>query len=204
VLLKRLFDIFASSLLLIVLSPVMLLIALLVSMRMGRPVVFKQTRPGLNEKPFTLYKFRTMRSGDESDADRLTPFGRFLRAASLDELLELWNVLRGDMSLVGPRPLVMNYLPFFTEHERLRHSVRPGITGWAQIRGRNHLSWDNRLEDDVWYVEHQTFWLDIKILVGTLLVVFQKSGVEVDARSAMLDLDVERKDSINQGLPSVG
>jgi len=154
---------------LIILSPVMLVVAVVVYVSMGPPVLFKQERAGLNGRPFMLYKFRTMLDlRDEHgnllpDEKRLTRVGRFLRNWSLDELPEFWNVLKGDMSLVGPRPLLMEYLPFYTEREKLRHSVKPGITGWAQINGRNLLSWNERLEMDVWYVENWSILLDIKI-----------------------------------------
>jgi lipopolysaccharide/colanic/teichoic acid biosynthesis glycosyltransferase len=162
-------------------------------------VVFRQRRPGLGGRPFTLKKFRTMNDarGPDGrflpDAGRLTPLGRFLRRTSLDELPQLWNVLWGEMSLVGPRPLRWHYLPYFTPRERLRHTVRPGITGWAQIHGRNEASWDHRLANDVWYVEHWSLWLDCRILCLTLLQVFRGRGVVVDANSIMKDLDEERK-----------
>lgn len=165
---------------------------------MGRPVLFRQTRPGYRAKPFFLYKFRTMREAygpdgtPRPDAERLTRLGRFLRRKSLDELPQLWNVCRGDMSLVGPRPLLTRYLPYFTDRERLRQTVRPGITGWAQIRGRNAASWDQRLSDDVWYVENWSLSLDLKILLMTLKAVLEGSGVVVDPRATMLNLDEER------------
>jgi sugar transferase EpsL len=201
---KRVFDVVSAFILLVALSPVMLFVALLIVAKMGRPVFFQQQRPGLHDVAFKLCKFRTMdldRSNDDSglsDSQRLTGLGRVLRSASLDELPELWNVLKGEMSLVGPRPLLMRYLPFYSERERLRHSVRPGITGWAQVRGRNHASWDQRLSDDVWYVQNRTFSLDIKILLQTVAVVFRRSGVEVDTRSAMLNLDEERRGVVSR------
>ena len=165
---------------------------------MGRPVFFHQIRPGYFEKPFTIYKFRTMLKGNDAlgnplpDADRLHPVGSFLRRTSVDELPELWNVLRGDMSFVGPRPLLTRYLPFYTDQERIRFTVRPGITGWAQINGRNEASWSDRLQRDIWYVHNQSLVLDIKILWTTLLKVLRRDQVVVDARSIMLDLDEER------------
>jgi lipopolysaccharide/colanic/teichoic acid biosynthesis glycosyltransferase len=165
---------------------------------MGRPVLFRQTRSGYLEEPFTIYKFRTMRETVDSqglplpDGERLHSFGIFLRRTSLDELPEFWNVLRGDMSLVGPRPLLMKYLPFYNEEERIRFMVRPGITGWAQVNGRNDAGWDDRLRKDVWYVRNQSFLLDIKILWITAAKVVMREQVIVDARSAMLNLDEER------------
>lgn len=158
-------------------------VSLLVAMSLGRPVFFRQTRPGLHGKPFQMLKFRTMTNERDEhgnllpDAQRLTRFGRFLRATSLDELPELWNVLKGDMSLVGPRPLLMEYLPLYSERQARRHEVRPGITGWAQVNGRNALSWEEKFELDVWYVENRSFWLDIRILVLTLWKVIRREGI---------------------------
>ena len=180
---KRTIDVVGSAALLIVLSPVIALVAALVALRLGRPVIFRHERPGRNEVPFTLLKFRTMTDATDTegrllpDADRLTPFGRRLRATSLDELPELWNVLRGDMSLVGPRPLLTEYLPHYTPRQARRHEVRPGVTGWAQVNGRNDLPWPEKLELDVWYVEHRTLWLDITILLRTLAVPFRRRGI---------------------------
>jgi len=160
--LKRLFDIVASLTALILLSPVLLIVALLVRRKLGSPVFFRQTRPGLNGKPFEMIKFRTMRDAVDNqgnplpDDQRMTPFGSFLRATSLDELPELWNVLKGDMSLVGPRPLLMEYLPLYSKEQYRRHEVRPGVTGWAQVNGRNALSWDEKFKLDVWYVENRS------------------------------------------------
>ncbi|MBX3354355.1 MAG: sugar transferase [Phycisphaeraceae bacterium] len=168
----------ASLLLLLLAAPVMAIIALLILVRLGRPVLFRQMRPGLEGRPFTLIKFRTMRlaapshgdlSAVASDAERLDGLGRLLRASGLDELPELWNVLRGDMSLVGPRPLLMEYLPLYSPEQSRRHCVRPGITGWAQVHGRNRVGWTERLELDVWYVDHRSFVLDLRILGMTLL-----------------------------------
>jgi sugar transferase EpsL len=189
--LKRAFDVAVSLVLLIVLSPVMALTALLVRVRLGRPVLFRQVRPGLNEKPFVLYKFRTMADlRDESgnplpDAERLTPFGRRLRALSLDELPQLFNVLKGDLSLVGPRPLLMEYLPLYTEEQRQRHLVRPGITGWAQVNGRNAVSWEERFAMDVWYVRNRSMLLDLKILWLTLLRVLRPVGINQPGRATV-------------------
>ena len=195
---KRLVDILGALVGLIILSPVMLVVAVVVYVSMGPPVLFRQERAGLNGRPFMLYKFRTMldlrdeRGNLLPDEKRLTRVGRFLRNWSLDELPQFWNVLKGDMSLVGPRPLLMEYLPFYTEREKLRHSVKPGITGWAQINGRNLLSWNERLEMDVWYVENWSILLDIKILFLTVIAVLNKKGLIVNPRSVMLDLDEER------------
>ena len=181
--LKRLFDLLASALLLILLSPLLLILALLVRFKLGRPVLFSQERPGLRGHPFKLYKFRSMRDAyDDSgkplpDEQRLTPFGRFLRSSSLDELPELFNVLKGEMSLVGPRPLLTTYLERYTPEQARRHEVLPGITGWAQVNGRNALSWEEKFELDVWYVDHQSLWLDIKILFITLWKALKREGI---------------------------
>jgi sugar transferase EpsL len=177
---KRLLDVAIAVPTLILASPLMAVIALLVAWRMGRPVIFRQVRAGLNEQPFILYKFRSMQSGNAPDNQRLTPLGRFLRATSLDELPELINVVRGEMSLVGPRPLLDHYLPVYTSRERRRHAVRPGLTGWVQIHGRNVVPWDERLELDVWYVEHCSLRLDLIILTRTPGAVLHRTGVEVD------------------------
>jgi sugar transferase EpsL len=195
---KRLFDITATTLGLLVIWPLVLVLAVLVRIKHGSPVLFCQQRPGLHGSPFMMYKFRTMTDDRDlagnvlPDANRLTPFGRLLRSTSLDELPELINVLKGDMSLVGPRPLLMKYLPFFTDEEKLRHNMRPGITGWAQVKGRNHLPWNQRLALDVWYVNNWSLWLDLKILCETFLTVINRRGVEVNPSGRMLDLDEER------------
>ncbi len=179
---KRLLDILISGLGLLLLSPVYLAVAVLVRRRLGSPVIFRQERPGYREKIFTLCKFRTMTDARDErgellpDSERLTEFGMLLRRTSLDELPELWNILKGDMSLVGPRPLLVSYLPWYTARERLRHSVRPGLTGLAQVSGRNFIEWDKRLEKDVEYVEHIGFLTDVKILWRTAKLVFGKSG----------------------------
>ena len=178
---KRLFDIFISLFGMLILSPVYLVVAVLVRVRLGSPVIFHQKRPGYHEKIFTLCKFRTMTDArDENgellpDSERLTKFGLFLRKTSLDELPELWNIFKGDMSLIGPRPLFVSYLPWYTEREKLRHTVRPGLTGLAQVSGRNYIEWDKRLEKDVEYVEHLSFAMDVKVLWMTVKVVFGKS-----------------------------
>jgi lipopolysaccharide/colanic/teichoic acid biosynthesis glycosyltransferase len=195
---KRLVDVLASAGGLLLLSPVLLGVAVAVRWSMGSPVLFRQVRPGRHAVPFAMYKFRTMRDAHDEhgnplpDTERLTAVGRFLRKTSLDELPELINVLRGDMSLVGPRPLLMRYLPYYTPREQRRHEVRPGITGWAQVNGRNTARWDDRLEMDVWYVEHQSLWLDLRVLARTVAPLFRREGVVVDPRSLMLDLDEER------------
>jgi lipopolysaccharide/colanic/teichoic acid biosynthesis glycosyltransferase len=179
---KRAFDVVATSLALIVLAPLMLALAGLVLLKLGRPVLFAQRRPGLHGRPFTLYKFRTMRNADSRgeplpDELRLTNFGRFLRRTSLDELPELFNVLTGDMSLVGPRPLLMEYLPLYTAQQARRHEVRPGITGWAQVNGRNAISWDQKFEYDTWYVDNHSFLMDLRILAMTVVQVFRRQGI---------------------------
>lgn len=180
---KRTFDNLTALLLLLLLSPLLLITAAAVALFLGRPVLFRQQRPGLKGRPFTLIKFRTMLDATDAsgnplpDSERLTRFGRFLRASSLDELPELWNVLRGEMSLVGPRPLLMNYLSLYSKRQARRHEMRPGITGWAQVNGRNAVSWDDKFEMDVWYVENQSFWLDIKILFLTVYKVVKRDGI---------------------------
>jgi lipopolysaccharide/colanic/teichoic acid biosynthesis glycosyltransferase len=180
---KRIFD-FAMALLgLTVLALPLLILIVLIRRKLGRPVFFRQVRPGLNGRPFEMVKFRTMtdeRGPDGQllpDAARLTSFGRFLRSTSLDELPELWNVLKGDMSLVGPRPLLMEYLPLYSPEQARRHEVRPGVTGWAQVNGRNAISWEEKFELDVWYVDHQSLWLDIKILWLTVKKVLVRDGI---------------------------
>ena len=188
----------AATVALIVLALPLMILAALIRYQLGSPVFFRQARPGLGGAPFELIKFRTMTDDRDAtgaslpDSDRLTKFGRFLRATSLDELPELWNVLRGDMSLVGPRPLLLRYLPYYTEKERKRHLVRPGLTGWAQLHGRNTVSWNERLALDVWYVENRSMWLDLKILLQTVVLVLRREGVVTDPGALMKDLDVER------------
>jgi lipopolysaccharide/colanic/teichoic acid biosynthesis glycosyltransferase len=180
---KRLFDLSLTLPVLLLAVPLLLLLALLVRLRLGAPVLFKQQRPGLHGKPFTLFKLRTMTDARDAaghllpDAERLTPFGRFLRSTSLDELPELINIVRGDMSLVGPRPLLMQYLDLYSAEQMRRHDVLPGVTGWAQVNGRNALSWEQKFALDVWYVDHQSLWLDIAILALTLVKLLQREGI---------------------------
>jgi lipopolysaccharide/colanic/teichoic acid biosynthesis glycosyltransferase len=189
--LKRAIDIIVASIALVVALPALMLVALLVRRKLGSPVFFRQQRPGLGGKPFELLKFRTMldarcETGDLlPDAQRLTLFGRWLRKTSLDEFPELWNVLRGDMSLVGPRPLLMQYLPLYTPEQARRHEVRPGITGWAQVNGRNAISWEERFDFDVWYVDHHSFWLDVKILGLTCRQVLSQRGISAAGHVTM-------------------
>ncbi len=189
--LKRLFDFLMALFGLVALSPVLAILAWQIRKKLGSPVLFRQTRPGLHGKPFQMVKFRTMRDaiGPDGqplpDAERMTPFGSFLRSASLDELPELWNVLKGDMSLVGPRPLLMEYLPLYSPEQARRHEVRPGVTGWAQINGRNALSWDEKFRLDVWYVDNQSLWLDLKILALTVKKVFVREGISAAGEVTM-------------------
>ena len=183
---KRLFDFFASLCGLIVLFPIIALVAWKIRNNLGSPVLFRQTRPGLHGKPFEMVKFRTMKDAVDKDgaplpdSERMTSFGVKLRNTSLDELPELWNVLKGDMSIVGPRPLLMQYLPLYNEKQARRHEAKPGVTGWAQINGRNAISWDDKFKLDVWYVDNRTFWLDIKIIFLTIKKVFVKEGISAD------------------------
>lgn len=183
---KRLFDIAASAFGLLFLAPVIAIVAWKIRRKLGSPVLFRQVRPGLNGKPFEMIKFRTMRDAvDEAgnplpDSERMTPFGSFLRSSSLDELPELWNVLKGDMSLVGPRPLLMEYLPLYSPEQYRRHESRPGVTGWAQINGRNALSWEEKFKLDIWYVENRTLWLDLKIILLTIKKVIVREGIAAD------------------------
>lgn len=188
---KRLFDIAVAGGLLVLLSPLLLVLAALVRFNLGAPVLFRQIRPGKDAHPFTILKFRSMRDAVDPqgaplpDHARLTPFGRFLRASSLDELPELWNVLKGDMSLVGPRPLLMEYVPLYSPEQARRHEVRPGITGWAQINGRNAISWEEKFALDVWYVDNRSFWLDLRILAATVGRVVQRSGISAAGEATM-------------------
>jgi lipopolysaccharide/colanic/teichoic acid biosynthesis glycosyltransferase len=181
---KRAFDLLIAMGGLVALSPLLVVIALIVRIRLGSPVLFRQRRPGLNERPFTMVKFRTMRNIDQSecrgqsDEERMTVFGKFLRSSSLDELPELWNVIRGEMSLVGPRPLLMAFLTDYTPEQRRRHEVLPGITGWAQIHGRNNVSWEQKLQLDLWYIENRSFAVDLWILWRTLAQVISREGIE--------------------------
>jgi lipopolysaccharide/colanic/teichoic acid biosynthesis glycosyltransferase len=188
---KRLFDITVAFFALLVLALPLLVLAWLIRRKLGSPVLFKQVRPGLRGMPFTMVKFRTMtdeRAPDGAllpDAQRLTSFGRFLRASSLDELPELWNVLKGDMSLVGPRPLLMEYLPLYTPEQARRHEVRPGITGWAQVNGRNAINWEDKFALDVWYVDHRSLWLDVRILWMTVKKVLVRDGISAAGEVTM-------------------
>ena len=187
---KRLFDILLTVLGGLILLPFVLLIALAIRVSMGKPVIFRQKRPGLGGEPFGIFKFRTMRNIEDEDghplpdADRLTRVGRFLRSLSLDELPELWNVLRGEMSLVGPRPLLMQYLERYTPEQARRHAVLPGITGWAQINGRNALTWEHKFRYDLWYVENWSLRLDVKILMITLWKVIQREGISQEGHAS--------------------
>jgi lipopolysaccharide/colanic/teichoic acid biosynthesis glycosyltransferase len=188
---KRVFDFVAAWLALLLLALPLLALAWLIRRKLGSPVLFFQVRPGLQGKPFTMVKFRTMtdeRGPDGAllpDAQRLTPFGRFLRASSLDELPELWNVLKGEMSLVGPRPLLIEYLPLYTPEQARRHEVRPGITGWAQVNGRNAISWADKFALDVWYVDHGSLWLDVRILWLTVRKVLVRDGISAAGEATM-------------------
>ncbi|MBK9738934.1 MAG: sugar transferase [Actinobacteria bacterium] len=188
---KRVLDVLLAMVGLVVLSPLLLVLAILVRQRLGSPVLFRQERPGLNGETFMLPKFRSMTSERSTagdllpDAERLTSFGRFLRSTSLDELPELWSILRGDMSLVGPRPLLMSYLPLYSAEQARRHLVRPGLTGWAQVNGRNAITWPQKFELDVWYVDHLSFRLDASILVKTVVGVVRREGVSAEGEATM-------------------
>lgn len=188
---KRLFDLLASAFGLLILAVPLVVLAWLVRQKLGSPVLFSQVRPGLHGKPFRMVKFRTMTDARDAsgallpDAQRLTSFGRFLRASSLDELPELWNVLKGDMSLVGPRPLLMQYLPLYSPEQARRHEARPGVTGWAQVNGRNAISWEDKFKLDVWYVDNQSLWLDIKILWLTVKKVLVRDGISGAGEATM-------------------
>jgi lipopolysaccharide/colanic/teichoic acid biosynthesis glycosyltransferase len=189
--LKRIFDFTVALAGLTVLLPVLLVVAALVRIKLGSPILFAQQRPGLHARPFRMLKFRTMLdAGDASgkplgDEERLLPFGRFLRATSLDELPGLWSVVAGNMSLVGPRPLLMDYLPLYSPEQARRHNVRPGITGWAQVNGRNSLSWDDKFALDIWYVDNRSFALDLKILGLTVAKVLRRDGISADGEATM-------------------
>lgn len=188
---KRCFDLVVAVMALLALAVPLLVLVWLVRSKLGSPVFFRQVRPGLHGQPFEMVKFRTMtdeRGADGAllpDAQRLTPFGRFLRASSLDELPELWNVIKGDMSLVGPRPLLMEYLPLYTPEQARRHDVRPGITGWAQVNGRNAISWDEKFALDVWYVDHRNLWLDMRIVWMTVRKVLVRDGISAAGEATM-------------------
>ena len=189
--LKRFFDVLASLCGLIVLSPVIAIVAWKISRKLGSPVLFRQVRPGKDGKSFEMIKFRTMLDAVDSngnplpDSERMTPFGSFLRSSSLDELPGLWNVLKGDMSLVGPRPLLVEYLPLYSTEQGRRHDVRPGLSGWAQVNGRNAISWEDKFKLDVWYVDNCSFWLDIKIIFLTIKKVFVRDGISAEGEATM-------------------
>ncbi|RST72562.1 sugar transferase [Siminovitchia acidinfaciens] len=188
---KRMVDLIGASLLVLVFSPILFFTAVAVRISMETPIIFKQIRPGIYGKPFYIYKFRTMTDQRDENGTllpgrlRLTKTGKFLRKYSLDELPQLFNVIKGDLSLVGPRPLLMEYLHLYTPEQARRHNVKPGITGWAQVNGRNTISWDEKFNYDIWYVDHQSFWLDIKILVLTLVKVIKKEGVSSQGHHSM-------------------
>lgn len=199
---KRLLDITISLCFIIILLPLFIVLAVLIGVKLGRPVIFKQKRPGLNEKIFTLYKFRTMNNKTDEkgnllpDSMRITKLGKIIRAMSLDELPELFNIIKGDMSIIGPRPLLIRYLPYYSDTEKLRHSVRPGLSGLAQINGRNNLDWDKRLELDVIYVNNISFLYDIKILFLTIIKVLKRDDITIVDQTLLKDLDIERGASI--------
>jgi lipopolysaccharide/colanic/teichoic acid biosynthesis glycosyltransferase len=186
---KRIIDIVIAGVMLVLLSPLFLALALLILARLGRPVLFRQVRPGLLARPFSLIKFRTMRDAVDAcgsplpDEQRLTGLGRLLRATSMDELPSLWNVVKGEMSLVGPRPLLVEYLPLYDDMQRRRHEVRPGVTGWAQVNGRNNISWQRKFELDVWYVENRSFLLDMKIIGMTMLKIISRDGISKEGHA---------------------
>ena len=189
--LKRLLDIVIASSALVLLSPVYAFVAYKVRKNLGSPVLFRQVRPGLNGKPFEMIKFRSMKDAVDTqghslpDSERLTPFGQMLRSSSLDEMPELWNVLKGEMSIVGPRPLLMEYLPLYNEQQAKRHNVRPGITGYAQVNGRNAISWKKKFELDTWYVENRSLWLDFKIMLKTVQKVLSKDDISAEGEATM-------------------
>lgn len=188
---KRLLDIIIASIALILLSPLYAFVAYKVKKNLGSPVLFRQVRPGLNGKPFEMIKFRTMKDALDAqgnplpDSERLTPFGKMLRSTSLDEMPELWNVIKGDMSVVGPRPLLMEYLPLYNEDQAKRHNVRPGMTGHAQVNGRNAISWEEKFKLDTWYVENQSIWLDFKIMLKTVQKVIAKDDISAEGEATM-------------------
>jgi lipopolysaccharide/colanic/teichoic acid biosynthesis glycosyltransferase len=188
---KRIFDVLVSMVVLIVLLPAIAVVAVVIHRKLGSPVLFRQTRPGLYGKPFKMIKFRTMLDAVDAqgnplpDSERMTPFGQFLRASSLDELPGLWNVFKGDMSLAGPRPLLMEYLPLYSKEQYRRHDVRPGVTGWAQVNGRNAISWEEKFKLDVWYVDNRSFWLDLEILLLTVKKVLVRDGISGEGEVTM-------------------
>lgn len=202
---KRVLDIMVSLTALIVLSPVLLIVAVLVRTKLGAPVIFHQDRPGYHEKVFRLCKFRTMTDARDENGEllpdevRLTAFGKALRATSLDELPELWNILKGDMSLIGPRPLLVKYLPLYNAFQKHRHDVKPGLTGWAQVNGRNAITWEQRFEYDVYYVKHLSFWMDLKIMFLTVAVVFRHSGISSATDATMEAFTGTKNSTTDQG-----
>lgn len=197
--LKRLMDITGALVGLALAAPILLWAGVMVWRTMGTPIFFKQVRPGIHKKAFAILKFRTMKNATDKDgkplgdAERLTKFGDFLRRSSIDELPQFLNILKGEMSFVGPRPLLFEYFPYYSETEMRRHEVKPGVTGWAQIHGRNNLDWDKKLAMDVWYVDHANLWLDIKIIIRTILVVLRREGVAQDGHATFLRLDDARR-----------
>lgn len=196
---KRALDVLGAAIGLIVFSPILIIISLKICREMGSPVLFRQTRPGRHGKPFQMIKFRTMRDAVDTDgrplpdAERLTKLGQFLRSSSLDELPELWNVLKGEMSLVGPRPLLMEYLPLYSPEQARRHEVRPGVTGWAQVNGRNAISWDEKFALDVWYVDNRSLWLDMKIIWLTIRKVIKRDGISAAGEATMSKFTGEKR-----------
>ena len=188
---KRLFDIIASAIGLFLFAPVIAVVAFQIRRKLGSPVLFRQVRPGKDGQPFEMVKFRTMRDAIDKhgdplpDFERMTPFGAFLRSTSLDELPELWNVLKGDMSLVGPRPLLMEYLPLYSKEQYRRHQARPGVTGWAQVNGRNAINWEDKFRLDIWYVDNYSFWLDLKIIYLTVKKVLVRDGISAEGEATM-------------------
>lgn len=200
---KRMLDFILSLIALIVLSPLMIIIGILVRIKLGKPVIFKQKRPGKNEKIFTLYKFRTMTDEKDeqgnllADEKRLTKFGKFLRSTSLDELPELWNILKGEMAIVGPRPLLVEYLPLYNEEQKHRHDIKPGLTGLAQISGRNAIQWEEKFKEDIEYVNNITFIQDTKIILKTFIKVFKKDGINQEGNATMKKFEGTKKEKIN-------
>ena len=200
---KRMLDFILSLIALIVLSPLMIIIGILVRIKLGRPVIFKQKRPGKNEKIFTLYKFKTMTDEKDeqgnllADEKRLTKFGKFLRSTSLDELPELWNILKGEMAIVGPRPLLVEYLPLYNEEQKHRHDIKPGLTGLAQITGRNAIQWEEKFKEDIEYVNNITFIQDTKIILKTFIKVFKKDGINQEGNATIRKFEGVKKEKIN-------
>ncbi len=200
---KRMLDFILSLIALIVLSPLMIIIGILVRIKLGRPVIFKQKRPGKNEKIFTLYKFKTMTDEKDeqgnllADEKRLTKFGKFLRSTSLDELPELWNILKGEMAIVGPRPLLVEYLPLYNEEQKHRHDIKPGLTGLAQISGRNAIQWEEKFKEDIEYVNNITFIQDTKIILKTFIKVFKKDGINQEGNATIRKFEGVKKEKIN-------